>query len=213
MDVGCGSGLMLPRLSEHGSAWGIEVDTDLLSARTPMRDRIFSAPLGAPLYRDMSFDLITCLDVLEHIEDDREAVANMMAMLRPGGTILITVPAFMLLWDEHDVINQHHRRYTRPRLRTLLAPHGQLVRVQHLFASLLAPKLALKLANRCRRHKIPQHRVPGTTTSKLMARICMLEYRFAAWARLPGTSLLAVVRKPMVAADELEVVAPMHRAA
>ena len=168
----------------------MESFSDTESARMPL------SAAGAPVYR--------------HKWD---TVADMMAMLRPGGTLLITVPAFMLLWDEHDVINQHHRRYTRKRLQKQLAPHGQLMRMQHLFASLMAPKLALKLANRWRRRKIPQHRIPGTTTSKLMARICLLEYRFAAWARLPGTSLLAVMRKPMDAADELEVVAPMRRAA
>ena len=201
MDVGCGNGLMLKRLSGLGPVEGLEVDTSMLSENTPFRERIYTEPLGADIYRDKQYDLITCLDVIEHIQNDRQAVQDMMNMLRPGGALLITVPAFMALWDEHDVINKHYRRYTTGRLRPLIEPHGDILELRYLFGGLFPPKLGVKLINKMRRKKIPQHGVPNAVVCKIMKMACLLEYRLTSWLKPPfGTSVLAVLRKPLTIA-------------
>ena len=110
LDVGCGNGLFFEGLSEFGNVVGIEIDRSLIPSDSRYRDRIFNQPLGAPEYSGMRFDLITALDVIEHIQDDHRAVEDMLSMLRPGGRLVITVPASMLLWDRHDVINHNSKR-------------------------------------------------------------------------------------------------------
>ena len=68
-------------------------------------------------WEDGSFDLITCLDVIEHTPDDRVTLRELRRVSRPGGYLLVTVPAYQGLWSTHDVANHHYRRYSRSRLR------------------------------------------------------------------------------------------------
>lgn len=200
LDVGCGDAVSFPALAAFGDVRGIEVDEGLLDPDGPYRHRIATRPLGDPLYDDPAwqFDLITALDVLEHIEDDRAAVAAMVHMLRPGGRLVITVPAFELLWDHHDVINQHYRRYTAARLRRALDGQGlELLQMRYLFRGLFFPKLLVRALNAARRRKVDQHTVPAAPLNAAMCRLCVLEDRLL--RRLPlgfGTSLLAVARRP-----------------
>ena len=200
LDVGCGDGVFFPRLEEFGRVRGIEVDEGLLRGDGPYRDRISTLPLGDPMYaaEDWRFDLITALDVIEHIADDRTAVSAMAGMLRPGGVLLLTVPAFGVLWDHHDEINHHHRRYTAGRLRSVLAGHGlEPIRVRYLFRALFAPKLLVKLLNLGRKRKVVQHTIPSGPVNALMERICVREERlFGRWPIPFGTSVLALARRP-----------------
>lgn len=79
-------------------------------------------PMGAA-----EFDLVTAFDVLEHIEEDDDAIAEIVRVLRPGGTALIAVPCDMALWSAHDVAVGHVRRYTRDGLRALVEGAGLII--------------------------------------------------------------------------------------
>jgi len=203
LDVGCGNGLFFEALGRYGRVRGIEVDRSLVPPDSPYRDRIDTAPLGEPCYAGMQFDLITALDCIEHIEDDRKAVEDMVGMLRPGGKLLITVPASMMLWDHHDVINQHFRRYTAGSLRQLLAGRGRLLDVRYLFHALFLPKLAVKTFNQWFHRDAIQHGMPATFVSKAMETACLLEHYALKPLRVPfGTSLIAVLENPRSVASE-----------
>lgn len=192
LDVGCGNGLFLPRLSEFGEVFGIETDQSLLSEATPMRDRIRTEPLGSAEYEGLKFDLIVALDVLEHIEDDARAAASIAEMLEPDGRCLITVPAMMSLWDVHDEINQHFRRYDRRGLRELLTPHFEIERMRYFFHGIYVPKRLVAALNLSKKAEVDQTRIPGEPINSLLKRFCILEYSLTAGARLPfGSSLLA----------------------
>jgi len=196
LDVGCGNGLFFGQLERFGNVRGIEVDDSLITANSPNRNRIFNRPLGDPQYAMLQFDLITALDVIEHIEDDYKAVSDMLGMLRPGGKLLLTVPASMMLWDRHDEINRHYRRYTRESLRKLLAGRGRVIALQYLFHALFLPKLAFRTVNQVFRSQVAQHAMPPAPINRIMESICRLEFRTLGRLRMPfGTSLLAVVEK------------------
>ena len=150
LDVGCGDGLFFPELRNFGTVSGIEVDASLIAPGSPHRPRISNKPLGDPAHAGRRFDLITALDVVEHIDDDRAAIDAMVHMLRPGGFLVLTVPAFMCLWDHHDEINGHFRRYTARDLRERLAGLGQTVELRYVFPSLFFGKLVFRWLNRLR---------------------------------------------------------------
>ena len=196
LDVGCGNGLFFPRLQRFGPVRGIEVDERLLDPAGTFRSRIFTKPLGAGEYDGWRFGLITALDVLEHIEDDRAAARALGDMLEPGGHLVVTVPAFMSLWDTHDEINQHYRRYSMSELRSLLEPVGTILQLRYWFHSLYVVKRAVAMLNRHRATTITQHRVPPTPLNALAAGFFRMEARMLAPLALPfGTSVVAVVRK------------------
>src|SRR3972149_2771725 len=68
---------------------------------------------AAPPYRSAQFDAVICVDVLEHLEDDRAGLADIYRVLKPGGRVLVTVPAFQSLWSRRDVQLPPKRRYRR----------------------------------------------------------------------------------------------------
>ncbi len=197
LDVGCGDALLLPTLAHFGQAWGVEVDPLTLDPRNPWRERIMTQPLGHPAYQGQRYDLVTCLDVLEHIEDDALAVSHLLTMLQPGGSLVVTVPAMQSLWSEHDRVNHHHRRYTRCSLLDLLRPHGKIKQCRYLFAGLVLPKWMVTRVERCRERNvcvdtIPTHLINRAATSWFKAELA-IERRVS----LPfGSSLLAVIEKP-----------------
>ena len=85
------------------------------------------------------FDAVTLLDVVEHLDDDVAALRTAGRLLRPGGTLLVTVPAYQWLWSGHDVVNQHRRRYTSGRLRSALSAAGIAEARVTYFNGLLLP--------------------------------------------------------------------------
>lgn len=194
LDFGCGDGLMLPQLARFGEVWGIEADAALVSSAHPLRERISVSLLEHSPLRREKFDLITALDVLEHIEHDAEILQQLYGMLRPGGRIVITVPAFMALWDRHDEINRHFRRYTTASLRRIFPAAAAVHGCRYMFHALFTAKLAIGTLNRWRRRPIPQHRLPPRWVNTLMTRGLLLEHRCLRWMRLPfGTSVFAVL--------------------
>ncbi|MEM6393954.1 MAG: methyltransferase domain-containing protein [Planctomycetota bacterium] len=201
LDVGCGDALSLPMLSSlapDAEAWGIEIDEHTILPDNPLRDRIYNKPLGDAMYRGMTFDLITTLDVVEHIEDDDAAIDDMMRMLNPGGWLVLTVPAGPSLWTAHDELNLHFRRYTRGGLTSLLERHGELLDCRHLYNALALPKVLLAAMHRFRPAKPSPPKSPGGPVNRILQAYCTAESTLAQKVRVPfGSSLIAVVRKPI----------------
>src|SRR5947209_7005322 len=153
LDAGCGSGRTLEDLSSYGDVSGIELNpiaAEQASARGDFEieiGRVEELP-----WADASFDLITCLDVLEHTADDRVALLELRRVCKPGGRLLLTVPAYPALWSFHDEVNHHYRRYTRATLRGAAVAAGwQVQRLTSFNGLLLAPAAAVRLAQRRRR--------------------------------------------------------------
>ena len=117
LDVGCGTGANLKMLTAYGSAEGVDISPQAVDF---CRERgLDSVKLGAiehlP-YESGSFELVTALDVVEHLDDDVAGLREMRRVLRRDGRILLFVPAFMFLWGVQDDVSNHRRRYTLPSL-------------------------------------------------------------------------------------------------
>ena len=128
LDVGCGTGGNLTLLSKFGDAEGVDVSPEALDF---CRQRgLQNVRLGAAEklpYEDGTFDLVTALDVVEHIDDDVAGLREFRRVLKPDGRILLFVPTFMFLWGVQDDVSHHRRRYRLPELRRAVETAGFVV--------------------------------------------------------------------------------------
>jgi SAM-dependent methyltransferase len=201
LDAGCGTGGNLLHLGRLGSAVGVDLAPearDRWSARgvVGVRASVLALPFG-----DGIFDLVTSFDVIYHtwIEDDRAAIEEMARVLRPGGFLLVRVPALRILRGAHDDAVGTRRRYTRRELVGLLETAG-LVPIRSTYANFLLFPLLLG--------RRTLDRVLGREGSDVAFLPAPFEWLFvrllyaeAAWLRrghtLPvGASVLVLARRP-----------------
>lgn len=200
LDIGCGSGLMLNALEQMGETNGMDMSDEAIG----FSREIFSGtvkkgflPDNVP-YENDYFSLVTALDVIEHVEDDRAALRTIRAKMASGGQAIITVPACMFLWSEHDVLNEHKRRYTLNELREKLIETGFTVENISYFNTFLFPAIGMvRLINNVLRRKGGSDvDLPSPAVNYILEKIFSMEKFFLRFMSFPiGVSVLAVVRK------------------
>lgn len=140
LDAGCGSGRNMVELARHGTVTGVELsDTSVRLARERGVGEVVEGSVMDMPFDEGSFDLTVSLDVIEHLQDDVGALRELRRVTKPGGALLVTVPAYQWLWSGHDEINHHHRRYNRPTLLAAAESAGWHVESSAHFNSLLLP--------------------------------------------------------------------------
>jgi SAM-dependent methyltransferase len=202
LDVGCGSGRMLDELARWGSVSGLDAEhAGVAAARSRGHEDVRLGVAEELPWPDGAFDLVTCLDVIEHTPDDGRTLAELRRVTRPGGHLLVTVPAHPRLWSSHDVASRHYRRYTRRSLRSALCSAGWQPLVQTGFnVILLAPIALVRWAERLRRGERSASDLQLTPGP--LGRLLELPLRAEAallqrGVTLPtGVSILAVLRNP-----------------
>ena len=196
LDVGCGAGLLLPRLEEFGKPEGIESDPELVregGERFPIHlgefDQSF-APRGR-------YELILMLDVLEHLERPERALRHGLDLLTATGRILLTVPAHQWLWTTHDDLNVHLRRYSRRSLICLANESGATVlAMRHLFHWLAAAKLAVRAKEYLIGGDPSPPRIPASTVNKILYHATILEDSLVKSLPIPlGNSIIALLAR------------------
>jgi len=201
LDVGGCASLIAEDLSALGELTVVEPDRQTIAeVRDRVGDRFSmlegSLPDDLP---DGPFDLITLFDVLEHVDDDRASLASLYAHLRPGGSFVLTVPAFQWLWSDHDVVLEHRRRYRRAEIADLLAGAGFTVRRLSYYTTLLFPAVVASRLKPRRRDAKPEYKiqVPPRPINAAMRGVMGLERKLLSLVDLPvGSSLIAVATRP-----------------
>jgi SAM-dependent methyltransferase len=201
LDAGCGSGRNMVDLARHGGVTGIELSemSVCLARKREVGEVIEGSVLEMPFDSD-SFDLAASLDVIEHLEDDLGALRELRRVVAPGGSLLVTVPAYQWLWSGHDEINHHHRRYTRRSLQRIGEQGGwQQVRTTYFNSLLLPAAILLRVLDRFSRKTTESSLdlwVPPEPLNWLLERPLTLEAAMIGrGGRIPaGLSLLAVFR-------------------
>ncbi len=200
LDVGCGDGLFFEALEPFGMVEGLEPDASLVTDPR-WRERIKVARLSenAGTLPDSTYDLILMLDVLEHIDDDHAALRALHKSLRPGGRLLLTVPALQWLWSGHDVANAHYRRYDRETLRRALEDSGFRVEsLRFYFIWTVLPMLARRWLDPAGRRIRADHAISilPPMLNRMLTMASRGEHSLGKYVRWPlGSSLLAVVCK------------------
>ena len=200
LDIGCGSGLMLNALEEIGQTFGMDMSDDAINfSKEIFKGQVKKGFLPEQVpYEEDYFDLITALDVIEHVDRDVDALKTLRSRLISGGKAVITVPAYMFLWSSFDEMNEHKRRYTRPELETKLLQAGFTVEKISYYNTLLFPVVyAVRMLNNLlKRDGASDVDMPSTPLNFVLEKIFGIEKYLLRFANLPfGVSILAVVRK------------------
>jgi SAM-dependent methyltransferase len=186
LDAGCGSGRNMELLARFGTVTGLEpAERSAATARARGAGEVVQGSLEGRLpFDDAAFDLIACLDVLEHVEDDHAALRELRRVTAEGGRLLVTVPAHRLLWGGHDELAGHFRRYTRASLLSTAGAAGWRATRVTGFNTTLAPAIALaRMADRVLGGRSAPRSDLGRTPRAMGA---PLERILAAEARLIG---------------------------
>lgn len=206
LDVGCGTGTMLTHLASFGNAQGVDIDEEAVGYchERGLRDVSLGEAAELP-FPDGTFDLVTALDVVEHLDDDVSALREMGRVLRAEGYLLVTVPAHRFMWGDQDEVNMHKRRYAAAELRERLGASGfNVLRVSYMNAFLFPPIATIRLLRRL------QHRIRPRTTARsdfrypaprplnfLLALVFGAEAPIVRRVDIPiGVSVLALAQKP-----------------
>lgn len=200
LDVGCGTGFTLTQLPDGVRALGLDCSPTALEYA---QRRGTSAGLLQGMAGDLPVgtggcDAVLALDVLEHLDDDRAAAAEIARVLRPGGVAVITVPAYRFLWSSHDETLEHKRRYRLPEITEVLRDTGLQVEFASyyntwLFPLVAAVRLSEKLLGRDAGEEM---KVPAAPVNAALGAVLASERHVLRHARFPfGVSCVVVARK------------------
>ncbi|MCS7038093.1 MAG: class I SAM-dependent methyltransferase [Anaerolineae bacterium] len=211
LDVGAGAGNMMHHLAHYGEVIGLEYHPKPIPIA---RSRGFDVRQGSATaipFPDASFDLVALLDTIEHIPDEAAVLRETWRVTKPGGWLIVTVPALMWLWSQNDVLNQHQRRYAVPELRRKLTAVGWDVPFCSYTFTLIFPLSAALILARRRLGREPDLASPHFDPdayqvemepappwlNALLDRVGRFEVALLKRTPLPiGTSIIAVAHKP-----------------
>jgi len=199
LEVGCGTGHNLGMLGEFGKVDACELDA---VARGLASDRLGRPVLEARLpdlsmFDDGSYDVVALLDVLEHVPDDRGSLEAIQRLLKPGGALVLTVPANPWMWSAHDAAHHHFRRYTRRQLAELFREADFRVQLLSYFNTLLFPLVAgARIIGKLLGRDSADDAMPGIAVNTTLNAVFGLEAGLVGRLPMPfGVSLIAVVRR------------------
>ena len=207
VDAGCGTGGMLAALREN-FAGALLIGVDLeeqavrISAGLGVADHVLRASINALPLGSARFDAVISLDVLYHADvDEAAALAELKRVLRPGGPLIVNLPAFEALRGAHDVAVHGARRYTPRRLAALAAAEGLEVEHWTCWNTTLLPLVwAWRTFGRLAGSEASDLRPAPAWVNTTLGALIGAEWRIADRARLPlGSSLFAILRKPALA--------------
>ncbi len=205
LEIGCGAGGMLGPLQRYGEVSGLDIDHEYVSY---CKARGFQNVLCGSGYQlpfaDASFDLVCLFDTIEHIPDQEQALREVRRVLRPGGSVFVSVPAYQWLWSQNDKTAHHCRRYTAGRLRRVLKLTGLLPTKTSYFNSFLLPLIVpsvlwQKLMDRCGRLPAGYNNMSVALPpllNRLFTAIMSSERFLLRWLSFPaGHSVIALARR------------------
>lgn len=206
VDVGCGTGATARDLGRFGRVIGVDFSTLALGLcrRRGLNDLLRGSAESLPM-ADGSADLIVATDILEHLDDDRAALAEFRRVLRPGGHLVATVPAYQFLWSEHDEALMHRRRYVSGELgRRADAAGFERVRLGYALSLLFPLALGRLLRGRRPSGRPPEAQVKPVPplVNEALVRFQRFENGLLRFLPLPwGLSVVAVLRRPAAVAS------------
>lgn len=200
LEAGCGPGGNFGMLQRFGEVSAIEPDEESREYAAEHRGvdvRPGLLPQSIPDF-GKAFDLVAAFDVIEHVPDDAGAVAALGRLLKPGGFMITTVPAYAWMWSDHDAAHHHQRRYSLKGYRKLFEQAGLIVRRASHFNTLLFPPIAaVRLATNVAGLQSGDEAMPPKPLNGMLKAVFGAEGGLLAAADLPfGVSILVIAQRP-----------------
>jgi SAM-dependent methyltransferase len=199
LDIGCGTGATLDHLKRLGEVQGIDLSQIPLSfSRRRGHHRVLCASATELPFENDSFELITALDVIEHLDDDIKGLGEIRRVLKPSAPAIIFVPAFQALWGPNDDQSGHKRRYRIDQLRSSVEAAG--LRVERISYANIAMFLPILVGRRVLtylgRNEQAENRINHPLINKMLSHIFSSEANWLRRHSLPfGVSIICVARK------------------
>jgi len=202
LDAGCGTGHNALSLKSKSFYVGCDVVSEALQfCQQNQLGNLTQGNLTQLGFKNESFDLILCLDVIEHVDNDRKALLELKRLLAPDGIIALGVPAWRRLYGPHDVALSHMRRYNPRDLKTLIADCG--LKYEKMSFWYVIPFLPVYIIRSFRKHFKPSeslqsdtHKPPSKFVNAVMLRLLRLEAWLQQFIPMPfGTTLVALVKR------------------
>jgi ubiquinone/menaquinone biosynthesis C-methylase UbiE len=194
LDAGCGTGRNLLEYARIGEVAGVDPSPEAVAfCHARGLDQVRQSGIEQLPYADAGFDLVTATDVLEHIAEDRAAARELRRVTKPGGRLLVTVPAYEWLWSQHDDSHQHQRRYTLRRLRATLTAGGWRPVLETYFNSILLAPIALVRAASGDKQRSDYDMAPGALNGALSVPMRTEAAFIARGGRLPAGVSIGMV--------------------
>ncbi|MGA2612733.1 MAG: class I SAM-dependent methyltransferase [Spirochaetia bacterium] len=197
LDIGSGFGGMVSCLANFGDVDVLEPNLECRQALQEMKIRTLYDTIRFPeAHPSREYDIVTMFDVLEHIENDERALKVIATkLLRRGGALVLTVPAYSWLWNRHDTLHQHFRRYTLRRLRLLLESCGYHIVTVSYFMTILFPVAVVGRKLEGILHCTTNDTSPPGWLNMFLERVFSLESNWLRVHSLPfGLSVAAVAK-------------------
>lgn len=140
LDAGCGAATSLPILATFGKLYGVDKAKEAIKfCQKKGYTQLKKGSVTALPFTDKTFNLVTALDLLEHIKNDQKAISEFARVCKSGGWLVITVPAFSFLWGENDIAVHHFRRYGKAELKSKIEKSGFKIKKLSYFNFFLFP--------------------------------------------------------------------------
>lgn len=204
LNIGIATGATTEMLSKYGNVASIEYDKDTCDfVKEKLHIEVINASITELPFKNDQFDMVCAFDVIEHVEDDNKAYSEMKRVCCNNGYILVTVPAFMSLWSEHDLINHHYRRYTKKEINSLTINLGlKQIRSTYFNTLLFLPILFVrKISNLFKKPNATVHqsdfkRYNHSIFNSILLTIFSIELNLLKYFNFPfGVSLLEISKK------------------
>jgi SAM-dependent methyltransferase len=203
LDLGTSTGTNLRMLRDTGFSNVAGLDLSEEALRFCKEKYLGSVIKGdvtrLPFFHDQA-DLVLATDVIEHVDDDRAAIREITRVLKPGGAVLISVPAFRLLWGLQDEVAQHKRRYRKREVEAMLSDTGLIVERSYYFNYLLfLPILLVRTLLRLIRPNLSsENEINFPLMNRILSVIFTFDIAAAPFIRLPfGVSIFLLATKPV----------------
>lgn len=199
LDVGCGTGFLLGELQKRANAYGLDcADEAVEYCRARGLKNITKGDASSIPFGDEQFDIVLALDVLEHVENDVQAIKEIRRVLKKNGIAIIYVPAFQFLWGIQDKASHHFRRYRlKPLERKIKEADFEVLKVSYFNAFLFLPIALMRFFFRLLKIKIEaENEIELKPLNPVLYTIFLLESYLLKYLNFPfGVSLLFVIRK------------------
>jgi len=201
LEAGCGPGGNIGMLQCFGDVVALEPDAASRAYAAEMTGaRIEAGALPGELpFAPESFDLVVAFDVIEHVDDDKGAVAALSRLLKRGGHLAATVPGQPWMWSRHDELHHHRRRYRMAPFRRLFQEAGLSVEKASYFNTFLFPLIAAVRAAKIAvgSKSADDEAMPPAAMNSALTNLFAAEGAWLSHADLPvGVSIVVIARRP-----------------